>query len=139
MKCLSVQQPWAWAIIHGPKRIENRSWPTRYRGPLLIHAGKSRKSLGDEDGLIPDLPPYDQLDYGMLIGIVTLKDCQPVEDTRRDPFAFGPICWLLGEPVPFVEPIVYNGKLGLFDVPDSLFEQSLHFAPVNERITDIVR
>lgn len=37
---ISVQQPWAWAIVNGFKPIENRSWPTRFRGPLLVHAGK---------------------------------------------------------------------------------------------------
>lgn len=40
MKALSIIQPWAWLIAHGHKDIENRSWPTRYRGPVLIHAGK---------------------------------------------------------------------------------------------------
>lgn len=45
MKALSIRQPWAWAILHAGKRIENRSradgrMPTMclYRGPLLIHA-----------------------------------------------------------------------------------------------------
>jgi hypothetical protein len=40
MKCLSIRQPWAWAILHGGKRIENRTWNTTYRGPILLHAGK---------------------------------------------------------------------------------------------------
>ena len=47
MKALTVLQPWAWALIHGPKRIENRSWATYYRGPLVIHAGKSKKWLDE--------------------------------------------------------------------------------------------
>lgn len=45
MKALSIRQPWAYAIVHLGKRIENRSradgrMPAlcRYRGPLLIHA-----------------------------------------------------------------------------------------------------
>lgn len=45
MKALSVRQPWAWAILHAGKPIENRSrkdgkMPAicRHRGPLLIHA-----------------------------------------------------------------------------------------------------
>lgn len=47
MKALSVRQPWAWAILHAGKRIENREradgrMPSlcSYRGPLLIHAAK---------------------------------------------------------------------------------------------------
>lgn len=37
---LSVQQPYAWAIVNGWKPIENRRWRTGYTGHLLIHAGK---------------------------------------------------------------------------------------------------
>ena len=40
MKVLSVRQPWAWAIIHGGKDVENRNWDTKFRGRLAIHAGK---------------------------------------------------------------------------------------------------
>lgn len=38
MRALTVQQPWAWAIARGWKPVENRSWVTHYRGPLVIHA-----------------------------------------------------------------------------------------------------
>lgn len=38
--CLSIRQPWAWAILHAGKDIENRDWATRFRGPFLVHAGK---------------------------------------------------------------------------------------------------
>jgi hypothetical protein len=41
VKALSIRQPWAWLIVTGYKDIENRSWRTNYRGPLLIHAGRA--------------------------------------------------------------------------------------------------
>lgn len=41
MKALTVRQPWASLIAGGTKTIETRSWPTSYRGPLAIHAGKA--------------------------------------------------------------------------------------------------
>jgi ASCH domain len=44
VKALSLRQPWAWAILHAGKRIENRRWNTKYRGPVLLHAAKG----GDE-------------------------------------------------------------------------------------------
>lgn len=44
MKALSIRQPWAHLIIHG-KPIENRSWSTTYRGPLLLHAAKAMTIL----------------------------------------------------------------------------------------------
>lgn len=44
MKCLTLHQPYATLLGLSVKRIETRSWSTRYRGPLAIHAGK-RKPL----------------------------------------------------------------------------------------------
>jgi hypothetical protein len=38
---LTIRQPWASAIAFGDKRVENRSWPTAYRGLVAIHAGLS--------------------------------------------------------------------------------------------------
>jgi len=42
MKALSVRQPWAHAILHLGKRVENRDWRgCNYRGPVLLHASKT--------------------------------------------------------------------------------------------------
>ncbi len=43
MKALTICQPYAELIMRGVKRVENRTWATRYKGALLIHAGKSRE------------------------------------------------------------------------------------------------
>ena len=40
VKAVTVRQPWASLIVAGIKTIETRSWSTRHRGPLAIHAGK---------------------------------------------------------------------------------------------------
>lgn len=40
MKALTLTQPWATLVAIGAKRIETRSWDTKYRGPLAIHAAK---------------------------------------------------------------------------------------------------
>jgi hypothetical protein len=40
MKALTLHQPWASLVAVGAKTIETRSWSTRYRGPLAIHAAK---------------------------------------------------------------------------------------------------
>lgn len=47
MKALSLTQPWAWAMVHAGKQIENRSRSDgrmpdicRHRGPILLHAAK---------------------------------------------------------------------------------------------------
>lgn len=44
MKALSVLEPWATLIIHHGKSVENRTWPTTYRGPLVICASKKIES-----------------------------------------------------------------------------------------------
>ncbi len=41
MKAITLTQPWATLIAIGAKKIETRSWQTRYRGPLAIHAAKT--------------------------------------------------------------------------------------------------
>ena len=38
MKALTLWQPWASLIACGAKKIETRSWATKYRGPIAIHA-----------------------------------------------------------------------------------------------------
>jgi hypothetical protein len=52
MKALTLTQPYATLIAIGAKRIETRSWSTRYRGPLAIHAAKSLRPVGGERGLV---------------------------------------------------------------------------------------
>lgn len=40
MKALSITRPWAELILRG-KDVENRTWNTRHRGPILLHAAQS--------------------------------------------------------------------------------------------------
>lgn len=37
---LSLTQPWASLVACGEKRVETRSWPTKFRGLVAIHAAK---------------------------------------------------------------------------------------------------
>jgi hypothetical protein len=118
LRALTVVQPWAWAIIHGPangpkKLIENRSWATPYRGPLLIHAGKSLTRLGDYG---PGEPEPKSLVFGAIIGVVELVDCVPLERVEGQPFAEGPWCWLLDKPRA-ITPFPCSGLMGLWNPP----------------------
>ena len=46
---LSVRQPWAWALLHGGKTIENRTWRRHYRGRIWIHAsGRENRDAVEE-------------------------------------------------------------------------------------------
>lgn len=117
MKALSIQQPWAWAILHG-KDIENRTWPTRYTGPFLIHAGKKfdfdgyRWILANRPLFSADIPHRDAFQMGGIVGVSMIVDCV---DFHESPFFFGPWGFVLScsRPIPFVP---CRGKLGFFDV-----------------------
>ena len=125
MKALSVRQPWAHLIIHGAKRIENRTWSTDWRGPLLIHASKSDSEIAScyaWTALRGHLPPKSVLQFGALIGIVTLDAVyrfNSLNSNLRNIFAEGPICWHLIDPRPFTA-IPYPGSRSLFYVPDEV-------------------
>ncbi|QCR39915.1 hypothetical protein C1N74_05415 [Microbacterium sp. SGAir0570] len=80
MKAITVKQPWASAIIHGGKDVENRTTNIvgLYRGPLAIIAGKQY----DEDAVLwhGDQPFAVDEDgswrspAGAVIGLVDLVD-----------------------------------------------------------------
>lgn len=116
MRAITIQQPWASAIIQRGNDVENRTWVTNYRGPLLIHAGKTRKRLADyRDGWPKGVPLLDesQMAFGAVIGIATLVDC--VTRSRSVWFS-GPYGFCLSE-IRRITPIPAAGKLGLW-VPD---------------------
>jgi hypothetical protein len=127
MRALTVCQPFAWGIIHGPKTVENREWPVPATSPvpftLVIHAGLSRSYV---DALLADgtePPPEKELVFGALIGTVQVVECLPVGRVRGRRYtrhAEGPWCWLLADPLPIRKPIPVRGKLGLWNVPDEL-------------------
>jgi hypothetical protein len=125
MKALSIHQPWAWAILHAGKNVENRGWATKYRGPLLIHASKTRLSY-DREAQIDwqkvygvALPKWEEMSTGVLLGIVDLIECLPASQANSSPWVEGPICWVLSNPRVFSDPISYRGAQGLFEVSEN--------------------
>jgi len=68
----------------GAKRLETRSWPTNYRGPLAIHATKTlpviAKTLCRDDPFHEVLidagyPAVEDLPLGAVLCTVDLTDC----------------------------------------------------------------
>lgn len=97
MKALTIRQPWASLIAAGVKTIETRSWSTKHRGPLAIHAGKvvpgwvlPLKIGGfevDKDNPRGTAPSYllrgpinwpYRLPLGCLVATADLVDCVPI-------------------------------------------------------------
>ena len=130
MKVLSVRQPWAWLLFNG-KDIENRTWSTTYRGPLLIHA-----SLGtDPENFMPKQREYiesagivipEDLPRGAIVGSVNLSGVvgqqrdnsgttTGQDGTTASPWFEGPYGFLMTDAVEFEKPIQWRGQLGIRD------------------------
>lgn len=115
---ISIRQPWAWAILHAGKPVENRSWSTNIRGPICIHAAKGMTldeyyeasqfiaTLG-----MNDIPFPGDMQRGGIIGVADLVDCVA---EHPSPWFFGPYGFVLANPraVPFIS---VKGALGFFD------------------------
>lgn len=118
MKALSIRQPWAWLIVNGHKDVENRSWPTKFRGPVLIHAGKGMTQdeyaiahvIAAEQGV--SLPRFTELERGGIVGQAEIVDCVT---SSESPWFFGDFGFVMAnaKPLPF-EPC--RGSLGFFEV-----------------------
>ena len=121
---IAVIQPWAHAIVHGWKDIENRDWHTNFRGPVCIHASKfdKRKYAEQLDGYkatvvpggplahVPDFG-FDDLTFGAIIGVVDIVDCV----TRSaSSWFFGDYGFVLAN-ARTIDPIPVKGKQGFFD------------------------
>ena len=124
---LSVRQPWAWAIIHAGKDVENRDWRRpnpglNFRGRVCIHASRgitqneyllARKGIEDLPVLTADVPEARELVRGAIIGTVDVVGI--VRKGEFDsPWFFGPMGLVLQDPRP-CEPIFAQGQLGFFE------------------------
>lgn len=134
MKVLTVRQPWAWAIVHGGKAVENRTWLTSYRGPVAIHAGRGISMRGMRSQLVREAAFTTTAAVrtlrGVIIGVVELIDAHWASDGccdsdwaeyqvfLEDERAPGPVAhWLLTNPRPVDPPHPWRGQLGLRDLP----------------------
>lgn len=129
MLALTIRQPWAWLILHGGKDIENRSWPTKVRGRILVHAAKGMTheewerawTFADGSGASPKAVEAgltrDNVLRGGIVGSVEIVDCVRASSSR---WFMGDVGFVLRDPqpLPFV-PI--KGQLGFFDVPESVW------------------
>lgn len=128
MVALSIRQPWAWLILHAGKDIENRDWPTRVRGRVLIHASKAMTRADYEGAVyfiddryngVPGeslVPPFDdpRLRRGGIVGSVEIVDCVMESKSRWFVGRYG---FVLRNPTPLqLRP--YRGQLGFFPVAD---------------------
>ncbi len=130
MRAITVSQPFASLIASGEKWIENRTWPTVYRGKLAIHAGKGTQYL--------DRQQLRQYPTGAVIAVAELVACYSIEqimandadptmrkqridgsiwnwsEAARHQHAEGPFCWIL-QGIQSIAPVQCRGFQGLWN------------------------
>ena len=123
MKVLTIKEPWASLIINGYKKYEFRSWKTKYRGKILIHAGMSLEKDAAKRFSEYNLEYYK----GAIIGEATITDCILVdtklnEELRKiNPLVYAKsnhvetYAWKLENIKKYDKPIYIKGKLGLWN------------------------
>jgi regulator of sirC expression with transglutaminase-like and TPR domain len=119
---MSVRQPYAWLIVIGEKTVENRGRSTSHRGRLLIHSSSNRRDYESFKANNSDVSLHSSwLAFGAIVGCVDLVDVVEMTPAlEANPWAFGPHCYLLKNPVWFPQPIPCTGNVGLFNLPPSL-------------------
>lgn len=126
-RALSIRQPWLWAIINAGKRHENRSWSTKFRGPVCLHAAKGMTGSEWDDAMdfIDDAFPVaiasklgrrasavnsTDAKRGGILAVADIVDCV---DRSDSPWFFGPYGFVLDN----VRPVAFipcRGALGFF-------------------------
>jgi len=143
IKAISLWEPWASLIRTGAKTYETRSWPTKYRGPLLICAANKGltqsnmvKLLRTRDfqdalpflGEISHLPfrcVLERFYFGKAVALVELQYCVKTEhicDAVKEreqyfgDFSSGRYAWSLKIINNTFEPFSIRGRQGFFNV-----------------------
>jgi hypothetical protein len=129
MKALTISQPFASLIADGEKWIENRSWFTKYRGQLAIHAGVGTQYLTKSE--LADYPTSCIVAVCYLVSCVTLEHMQKLESRYLRSAVFqktgrtveeilghkhteGPVLWILKDVRKLEHPIPCKGRQGLW-------------------------
>lgn len=123
MKVISIKQPFATLIAEGLKIYEFRTWKTKYRGQILIHASKSidKNAMNRYKNLNLDYPT------GCIIAKASITDCVYIDNNMKeylkkldDKVYYGIInsekkeYGFKLENIEKIKPIYINGKLGLW-------------------------
>ena len=125
MKVITVKQPYATLIAEGLKKYEFRTWNTKYRGDILIHAGKTIDKKA-----IERFKDYNfEYPTGCIIAKAKITDVEYVDDEfvnkvgPTNPLVYKGIIekkdWdgygFKIENVEKIKPIYINGQLGFWN------------------------
>lgn len=137
MKAITIKQPWATLIALREKQFETRSWQTKYRGQIAIHAGKSidKEAFFEFSNVLKKhgITSINQLTTGSVIAIANLVDCHKVMIDYEDiaimntglkisgneyyfgNYEEGRYAWELDRVSILTEPINAKGQLSLWE------------------------
>jgi hypothetical protein len=141
MRAVTVKQPWAWAIAHGGKAVENRSSGFSYRGLLAIHAGMTWSERGETDPRVYEAAHAQcvgrrNMPFGAFLAVAELVDvhpdagcCRPWGEssyTEAGGRVRTAVHHLVLEDIrPLTDPLPCRGMLGLWRVPMDIAEKLL--------------
>jgi len=143
LRALTILQPWAHLIVHGAKRVENRTWAPTVRGLVVgeyfaLHAGM-RIDLAHWSCAYKTMPTTEaaplrtllervvhttperearaiagaSMPLGAVVGVARLAGLEDGAPLAGDPYWFGPWGWRLDE-VTAIEPVACKGALGVW-------------------------
>ena len=132
VKALTLAQPWAALVTSGAKRVETRSWRTRYRGLLAIHAARGFPVPAQRLCTVPPFSdhlraagtwPPEALPRGCVVATCRLAACERITRLTLPPepersfgnYADGRWAWLLEDVRPLAGPLPAKGALGLWE------------------------
>lgn len=140
VRCLTLRRPWAWAVAHAGKDVENRDWqcPLPPGTIVAIHAGQKFEADGAEwiereMGIA--VPPKDQHPTG-IVAIATVGECTPFA-AAVSPWQNGSdFCWELRNVRALKRPIPQRGQQGVFtlseEVSGVVFRQLLEASAIGQ-------
>jgi hypothetical protein len=136
VKALTLTPPWDFLVLRGGKDIENRSWPTKERGWILIHAAtgmtkddyENAVAFAREAGYEGPIPPAHEMRRGHIVGAVRITGCMHSSERQRLGL---PMKWaMLGFGFDLADPVVLppvpaKGALSFWKVPGAARETIL--------------
>jgi hypothetical protein len=134
VRALTICQPYAEYIAQGAKLTENRTWPSSYRGPVLIHAGRSHKFLPHQDMGRLAREFGRPLEFGAIIALAEMVDCleavkiraglydERYPQLRDHEHVEGPWCFLLKNARRLTKPISCSGALGFWRITSEIHD-----------------
>ncbi|MCQ8194669.1 ASCH domain-containing protein [Streptomyces rugosispiralis] len=128
---LTIRQPWAALIAYGDKRVENRVWASQYRGPLLIHAGKTLDTKAMRLPLVASAlralrARGVELTLGAVIAVADLDGYHAPdhEDEPCSPWAFPDhVHFDLGQVLALPKPVSCSGRQKLWKPSEKLLQR----------------